>query len=55
MRNLGSKSFVVHQEQVDLPYVVDKEFFEAVGEKMSCLLVASVTDLGLGSIGIYMG
>lgn len=30
--NLGSEGFVVHEQKVDFPHVVDQEFLEAVGE-----------------------
>jgi hypothetical protein len=30
--NLGSEGFIVHEQKVDFPHVVDQEFLEAVGE-----------------------
>jgi hypothetical protein len=45
MCDLCRKTFVVHEEEVDFPNVVDEEFFKTVGEKVSCLLVAPVTNL----------
>ncbi len=45
VRNFGCESFVVHEKEVEFPHVVDKEFFQAIGEQMSRLLVASVANL----------
>ena len=45
MCDLCRKAFVVHQEKVDVPYVVNQEFLETIGEEMASLLVASITDL----------
>ena len=36
--DLGSEAFVVHEEKVNFPGVVDNEFLETVGEEMACLL-----------------
>jgi hypothetical protein len=35
--DFGSEVFVVHQEKVDFPHIVDQEFLEAVRKKMACL------------------
>jgi len=40
----------VHQEEVEFPNVIDKEFLEAVGEEMAGLFVTSVADLWHGSL-----
>jgi hypothetical protein len=43
--DLGSKAFVVHQQKVNLPNVVDEQLLQAVGENVPCLFVASVANL----------
>ena len=43
--NFGSEAFVVHQEKVNFPGVADQELLEAVGKKVTGLLVAAVADL----------
>lgn len=37
VRNLCRELFVVQQEKINFPHVVDEEFLEAVGEEMACL------------------
>ena len=49
MCDLCRKAFVVHKEKVDVPYVVNQEFLETIGEEMASLLVASITDLFVSS------
>ena len=51
MSDLSSKSFVVHQEDIDLLGVVDDELLQAVREEMAGLLGATVTDLKLRNCG----
>ena len=43
--NFGSEAFVVHQEKVNFPGVADQELLEAVGKKVTGLLVATITNL----------
>jgi hypothetical protein len=43
--NLCCEAFVVHEEKVDFPHIVDQEFFKAVGKKMASLLVAPISNL----------
>ena len=38
VRDLRRKAFVVHQEKVNFPDIVDEEFLQAVGEKMPRLI-----------------
>ena len=45
MRNLRREALVVHQQELNFPDVADKELFEAVGEDVASLFVASITDL----------
>lgn len=45
MGDLSSEGLVVHQQEVELLDVVDKELFEAVGEEVAGLSVAAVPDL----------
>ena len=45
MRDLGRKAFVVHEEKVNFPDVADQELLEAVGKKVTGLLVATITNL----------
>ena len=45
MSNLSSVTLVVHQEQLEFLDVGNEELFETVGEKVTCLLVASITNL----------
>ena len=35
--NLCREAFVVHEEKIDFPYVVDQELLKAVGEEMTSL------------------
>lgn len=35
----------MHEEKVHFPYVTDKKFLKTVGKKVTCLLVASITNL----------
>lgn len=35
--DLGSVLAIVHQQQVDLPGVVDQEFLQPAGKEVSCL------------------
>ena len=53
MCDLCRKAFVVHKKKVDFPRIVNQELFEAVGEEMASLLVASVTNLFVPS-GEYL-
>ena len=43
--NFGSEAFVVHQEKVNFPGVADQELLEAVGKKVTGLLVATIANL----------
>ena len=45
MCNFGSEAFVVHQEKVNFPGVADQELLEAVGKKVTGLLVATIANL----------
>ena len=45
MGDLCRKAFVVHQEKVNFPDVADQELLEAVGKKVTGLLVATITNL----------
>ena len=45
MCDLGSVALVVHEEKVEFPYVADQELLEAVGKKVTGLLVATITNL----------
>ena len=45
MGNLRSESLVVHQQKIQLPDVADQELLEAVGKKVTGLLVATITNL----------
>jgi hypothetical protein len=37
MSDLGGVLAIVHQQQVDLPDVVDQELLQAAGKEVSCL------------------
>ena len=43
--DFSSVAFVVHQKKLKFPHVADQEFLQTVREEMSCLLVATITDL----------
>ena len=45
--DLSSVALVVHQEELKFPDVGNEELFETIGEKVTCLLVASITNLQL--------
>jgi len=46
---LSSKDLVVHEEKIDILWVVDEERLVAAGHHVSGSLVASVSDLFQGS------
>ena len=35
--NLGGEALVVHQQEVQLPYVADQELLQTIGEKVASL------------------
>jgi hypothetical protein len=37
MGDFCGKAFVVHQEEIEFPDVIDQEFLQAVRQKMACL------------------
>ena len=39
VRNLGRVALVVHQQEIQLPDVVDQELLETVGEKVTGLCI----------------
>ena len=46
MGDFSAEGAVVHEEDVEIADASDYEFFKAVGEIVSSLLVGAVTDLG---------
>jgi len=50
--DFGGISSVVHQQELDILNVADEEGFEAVGAKVSGLLVVAITDLRHGDVAL---
>jgi len=50
--DLGSKGAVVHQQEVQLGNVGDKELLEAVGHEVAGKLAVTVTDLGHNDLAL---
>ena len=45
MSDLHRVAFVVHEQELNLAHVADKELLESVGEQVAGLLVTAVTNL----------
>lgn len=41
MSDLSGVGFIVHQEEIKLPDIIDQELFETIGEQVACLGKAS--------------
>jgi len=50
--NFSGVAFVVHEKEVEFPDVADQELFQTVWQKMSRLLVATITNLGHGCLAL---
>jgi hypothetical protein len=43
--DLRGVAFIVHKEQLEFPDIIHQKFLQAIGKKVTCLLVTAIPDL----------